>query len=634
MPAETKPAQATPGVAVLVGLTLLGLLAIGINAWLCDDAFITLRSVKHLVEGHGPVFNVGWRVQSYTHPAWMLLLALAWALTREAFWTTITVALLTSAAALGVGLRGCRGWLGALVCVVAISCSRAFVEFSTGGLENPLTHLVIAAGAWLLVREDDGDARRRLVIAGLLCSAAFGSRPDAVLLLAPVWLELDRRARVAGVGRRARVSAWVLGALPMLGWELFSLIYYGALVPNTALAKLAGGILRSELIGRGLAYVWHSAIRDPATLVLLLAAVIVPWLPSRCGADRLRPLALGAAGYLAYVIAIGGDYMAGRFLTAPAWIGALALGRLCWSVRVGAAAVLVWPWLAGLGTRHPWWPDPGSDEPRPRHEQYIDERSHYAKATSVLGARPGRSLPEHTWREQGERGPADGARVVSFSTMGFYGYYADTQLHIVDHFALADPLLAHLPPVRRVDWKAGHMARVLPDGYLATLAGDPWRVKISDPAVAHLYEVVARVHHGPVFGRGRARAVFELISGRAAAGIDERAWRLAELVQLDARRLAQLRKPLRFRDAGFEISLGERPPASLVMRLSPGQRYAVMFMAADGRELARHEFEVTGEVDGALHPVELALPDAAVERVHVLPLTMHDKRSLVVMAGP
>src|SRR5690349_20195203 len=101
--AQTKRTGATIAAAVF------GLSVIGLNAWLCDDAFITLRSVKHLIEGHGPVFNVGWRVQSYTHPAWMLLLAVAWAVTREAFWTTISVALVVSGAALGLGLRGCRG---------------------------------------------------------------------------------------------------------------------------------------------------------------------------------------------------------------------------------------------------------------------------------------------------------------------------------------------------------------------------------------------------------------------------------------------------------------------------------------------------------------------------------------------
>src|SRR5690349_11208378 len=103
--AQTMPTGA-PLAPAAVGLPRLRL-----NVRLCDDAFITLRSVEYLVEGHGDVFNVGWRVQGYTHPAWMLLLAVAWAVTREAFWTTIAVALVVSGAALGLGLRGCRGFV-------------------------------------------------------------------------------------------------------------------------------------------------------------------------------------------------------------------------------------------------------------------------------------------------------------------------------------------------------------------------------------------------------------------------------------------------------------------------------------------------------------------------------------------
>lgn len=44
-------------------------------SWVTDDAFITFRSVMNFVDGYGPVFNVGERVQSFTHPLWFLLLS-------------------------------------------------------------------------------------------------------------------------------------------------------------------------------------------------------------------------------------------------------------------------------------------------------------------------------------------------------------------------------------------------------------------------------------------------------------------------------------------------------------------------------------------------------------------------------
>ena len=37
------------------------------NAWLCDDAFITYRSVDNLINGYGPTWNITELVHTYTH---------------------------------------------------------------------------------------------------------------------------------------------------------------------------------------------------------------------------------------------------------------------------------------------------------------------------------------------------------------------------------------------------------------------------------------------------------------------------------------------------------------------------------------------------------------------------------------
>src|SRR5262245_21524173 len=48
--------------------------AVFLKAWVSEDAFITFRYVANVLAGHGPVFNVGERVQGYTHPLWFILL--------------------------------------------------------------------------------------------------------------------------------------------------------------------------------------------------------------------------------------------------------------------------------------------------------------------------------------------------------------------------------------------------------------------------------------------------------------------------------------------------------------------------------------------------------------------------------
>ena len=63
------------------------------TAWLCDDAYITLRTVSNFVAGFGPRFNVAERVQAFTHPLWFLLETPFFALSQESFYTPIALSL-------------------------------------------------------------------------------------------------------------------------------------------------------------------------------------------------------------------------------------------------------------------------------------------------------------------------------------------------------------------------------------------------------------------------------------------------------------------------------------------------------------------------------------------------------------
>ena len=43
--------------------------------WVCDDAFVSFRYAKNLVNGYGLVYNVGEYVEGYTNFLWTLLIA-------------------------------------------------------------------------------------------------------------------------------------------------------------------------------------------------------------------------------------------------------------------------------------------------------------------------------------------------------------------------------------------------------------------------------------------------------------------------------------------------------------------------------------------------------------------------------
>ena len=76
------------------------------DAWIGDDAFITLRTVKNFVEGRGIVWNAVERVQTYTHPLWMFFLSIFYFVTREGYYTTLAACLSTSMLAVGLLVIG------------------------------------------------------------------------------------------------------------------------------------------------------------------------------------------------------------------------------------------------------------------------------------------------------------------------------------------------------------------------------------------------------------------------------------------------------------------------------------------------------------------------------------------------
>lgn len=584
------------------------------NAWVCDDAFITLRVADHFWAGHGLVFNEGWRVQVFTHPAWLGVLAVVYGGLGSGFWAALVCGVATTAAALWVGLfRIARAHVAVLVAVTLVG-SRAFIDYSTSGLENPLTHLVVAMAVWVYL----GRANRRRAftwIAGLT-GVAFLCRPDAPLLLVPLALAAGWQARQRGASVRALVRACAWGVLPVLAWELLSLVYYGALVPNTALAKLGADLPRHQVWIQGGHYLLETTIGDRVTAVGVVGGAVLCW-----ARRHTRPFALGAMLYLLYVVWIGGDFMAGRFLTAPLWLVALGVARRRVPPRLLVVASVGLLTMSLLGVRSPLLTGPSSVETVPRRPSHgiADERAHYAAAASLWAWSPGTSLPRHRWRELGEAGPDDGSRVAVFSTMGYYGFFADLELHVVDGFALGDPLLARLPALRRLSWRPGHLSRPVPAGYVDALRHDDSSY-IDDPAVRELFEALELVHRGPLWSGARWAAIWGLHTGVYTDAIDRDRYHFFELKRVQARRVLRRGKALRIRDAGLRIAgLVSGQPLELV--IEPPVDVELRWLGGD---------DIVATEEQAAAERLVVTVAAGADGLHVVPMDMGGQRSLSI----
>ena len=62
-----------PRFFLITAMLVLGSILVR-NLWISDDSFITMRVVDNFLHGYGLVWNVGERVQVFTHPLWLFLL--------------------------------------------------------------------------------------------------------------------------------------------------------------------------------------------------------------------------------------------------------------------------------------------------------------------------------------------------------------------------------------------------------------------------------------------------------------------------------------------------------------------------------------------------------------------------------
>lgn len=488
----------------LIALIAAFIIVVLRNAWVSDDAYITFRTVDNFVNGLGLTWNAGERVQAYTHPLWMFLISSVYLFTREAFYTSIFLsATITLLAIIILSFRIAKAATAAILGVLVLMLSKAFIDYSTSGLENALSHLLVALFALLFLKSQK-DARHLLYLA-LLAALIGMTRLDLLLIVIPAFAyEFWQRKGLRSVGYV------VVGFLPLLAWHLFSLFYYGWIWPNTAYAKLGAGIEWTTLAQQGFHYLSASLVSDPLTLAIPAAvgiAVVV---------SRRKPLIflwLGTLLYLLYVVRIGGCFMSGRMLTVPLFLCVVVLVQ--WEANlkqkswwVSLIAVL----FIGLTmTRSPLYTTAsyGADKEALKFGHgIVDERGWYFQQAGLLNA-GGKPMPSHRYARQGRR---QNRRIMVRSTVGYYGYFAGPDTYVVDICGLGDALIARLPFDTTHTWRIGHNFRAVPDGYRQTVASNENR--ISNPHLRGYYNHLMKVIRGPLFDRRRLETIVDFNLGR------------------------------------------------------------------------------------------------------------------------
>ncbi len=481
------------------------------TAWLTEDAFITFRVIHNLWDGFGLRWNVHERVQVFTHPLWMMTMAGFYGLTREIYLTPLLVSMAVSVATVWVvAFRVSRDGLSAVVALAALICSKAFMDYSTSGLENPLTHLLLAVFLWHWFLPKHG--RKQIALMSFVTGLAILNRMDTALFYAPCMAFL--------LLRNLCFKTWLLaslGALPLVIWAAFSIAYYGFFFPNTAYAKLNVGVPRIDLLVEGVCHFVSLAQMDPWTLTVLFAALAIAL--SRPDLKWLLP-GLGGVLYLAYFCYVGGDYILGRFFSAPFLLAVCLLSRVSWRPREGIlmitlslCMVLASPYPVILaGKNH-------GAERRTKPHGHQDVRMRSDQQPLYVGSAGLLNGPGNGWQIQ-TSGAAKGRRysrqtrqrVRRHGPLGFRFYFAGPKVTHVDENALTDPLLARLPMEKGNRWRSGHFDRKIPDGYLDSVRKGTNLVK--DPHLKEYYRILKIITQGPIWSRERWQLIWGMQSGR------------------------------------------------------------------------------------------------------------------------
>lgn len=417
-------AGATRGrAAAILALAFLAL-ALGCVLWwprTTDDAYITFRYSQHLARGLGPVWNPGERVEGYTSPSWMALMALV----ILAGLDPVTVSKLFGAASTAALLlllyrdlrgRGIVNW-GAALAALAVGSSVVMQIWSVSGLETNAYALLFYAGLSRLARQEEEPASTAGVSA-LLAAAAL-TRPEGLAFWSAglVLVALDPHPRKA-----RRLALYAAPGAILVIHLLWRLSYYGVPLPNTYYAKTGGGAALWLQGWHGLqGFILHRA--HVAWIIVAVAGLIagLVWRGTRRG---VAVMGLAVVLHLAYVVSVGDDglrihrfyapilaplaYLAAHLFRRGADARATVAGVLGLAVTVSLSAATVRAELAPLAR---------------------EAALAYREGNIKLGRHLARTRPRET--------------LLAVAAAGAIPYYS--RLPVIDMYGLSDATIAHAP---------------------------------------------------------------------------------------------------------------------------------------------------------------------------------------------
>lgn len=524
---------------ITIAIGIVVLLAIIIkSAWLVDDAYISFRYVRNILNGYGLRWNVIQRVQAYTNPLYVFLMVPLYAVSSNMYLSSLflSISLTVSAVFIAIKPRDKKNLIPFIICIIILITSKAFIDYSTSGLETPLTFLITALFYREFFSNNKIYGNKSFLKLCFIASLITINRIDAILIFIPplcysFFKEFKPKKIVLGF----------LGFLPFILWEIFSFFYYGFFFPNTAYAKLNITTSSIDLITNGIKYILTSSIYgDNIILIVILSALLIGIFLRKRRNSKYMIAAISALLYIIYIIYIGGDFMVGRFTSIPFFLSVIIIFELLSSQelqhyfqikatkQIAIALSVIILFLGCIPETSPITSPIGYQEYYDylRHTNPIDRprdvRSFYYRKVGLLtyiyrtrteGYNP--EMIMHEWGYMGADYNED--EVYVSGAMGFMGYFCPEETVLIDMYALCDPLLARIPAPPN-QWMA-HNQRGIPLGYVETI--ETGINVIEDPSLKEFYDKINIIVSGKIFDKERLITILKMNLGKYDYLIDE-----------------------------------------------------------------------------------------------------------------
>ena len=355
-----------------------------------DDAFITFRYARNLLDGLGFVYNPGVATLGTTAPLFALLMAALGGVTGLRDFPQFAVLVSAAADAGTVALLFLlarrlidNDWIAALPAALW-ALSPYSVTFAVGGMETSVTifWMFAATALFVLSRHRSGWAEAGI---GLCVGLGFLTRADSLLWSGP--LLLGQVVAVWRDGRRLPWRTWLAVALVLAPWALFSTVTFGSPIPNSVNAKANVYLIPPLSSFATMLQVYANVFASfdlfgaPGTMIAGIL-VLVTWLFALPAAwrraPRLLPLFIYPALY--FVVFAVANRLIFRWYMAPPlpvlmlvafaglWAALAPLARTPRGMAVRAAVAGILGVLCVASSLADWQlhPDHGSDRPAPR----------------------------------------------------------------------------------------------------------------------------------------------------------------------------------------------------------------------------------------------------------------------------